>query len=242
MSWSHFVDWFKVAWEPGDHLTVIAPTGAGKTTLVSGLLNMRRYVLALDPKGGDDTLMSLGYPRLTQWPGERKMESFINKNEDDGQPSRFIVGPLVQRRDERPNLKRVIKETMDGAYGMGGWTVYVDELQIATDLRLMNLRAEAVDMLIAARFKKITFVSSFQGPAWVPSEAMRQPVWCAVSYTRDRDVVARLSEVMGRSRAEMQGAIDALGEEEFTWLIVGRNPREPLRVTRPPKVKAKKVS
>jgi len=139
LSWNSFVDWFKLAWEPGDHLTVIAPTGAGKTTLVSGLLNMRRYVLALDPKGGDDTLMSLGYPRLTQWPGERKMESLIDKNEEDGRPSRYIVGPVVHTEDDLPKLRQACADALRGSFNMGGWTVYADELQIMADRRMMNL-------------------------------------------------------------------------------------------------------
>jgi hypothetical protein len=78
----------------------------------------------------------------------------------------------------------------------------------------------------------VTFVSSFQAPSWVPTEAVRQPYWVAVSYTRDTDVIDKLAKVMGRSIAEMRGAISEL--EEHVWMIVGRNPREPLRLTRPP--------
>ena len=37
-------------WEVGQHVAVSAPTGEGKTTFAFGLLNLRRYVLALDPK------------------------------------------------------------------------------------------------------------------------------------------------------------------------------------------------
>jgi hypothetical protein len=235
LDWPDFCDWFKQAWEPGDHLSVIAPTKAGKTTLVSGLLGMRRYVLALDPKGGDETLAALKLRRLSSWPGEKQMDKLLAKDEEEGRKSHYVVGPVVHRGQDLPVLKRATQQALDGAFDMGGWTVYVDELQVAADRRMMNLSGSVAKLLVSARSKGVTFVSSFQAPSWVPSEAMRQPYWAAVSYTRDIDTVARLGEVMGRSRAEMKGAIRAL--EQHCWLFVGRNPREPIRLTRPPKVK-----
>ena len=52
LEWStEFLPWFQTAWQPGQHVALIAPTGAGKTTFAGGLLNLRRYVLALDAKG-----------------------------------------------------------------------------------------------------------------------------------------------------------------------------------------------
>ncbi len=234
LDWPQFVKWFRTAWEPGDHLSVIAPTKAGKTTLVSGLLGLRRYVLALDPKGGDETLAALKLRRLPSWPGDRQMERLLSKDEEDGRASHYVVGPIVQRGADLPALKRACEDAMNGAFDMGGWTIYVDELQVAADRRMMNLSGPVAKLLVSARSKGVTFVSSFQAPSWVPSEAMRQPYWAAVSYTRDIDTVARLGEVMGRSRAEMKGAIRAL--DEHCWLFVGRNPREPIRLTRPPKV------
>jgi hypothetical protein len=240
LDWPEFVDWFRVAWEPGDHLSVIAPTKAGKTTLVSGLLGLRRYVLALDPKGGDETLAALKLRRLSSWPGERQMARLLEQDEEKGRKSHYVVGPVVQRGTDLPLLKRACQQALDGAYDMGGWSVYVDELQVAADRRMMNLSGSMAKLLVSARSKGVTFVSSFQGPSWVPSEAMRQPYWVAVSYTRDIDVIGRLAEVMGRSKAEMKGALKAL--PEHTWIVVGRNPREPLRITRPPKVIAVRTS
>ena len=133
-------------------------------------------------------------------------------------------------------LKATLASCLDQVFDWGGFTVYVDELQLLTDRRMMNLSGKAATLLISARSRKVTFVSSFQAPSWVPSEAIRQPYWVAVSYTRDTAVVDRLAEVMGRSKAEMRGAIGEL--DEHVWMIVGRNPREPLRLTRPPAMKA----
>jgi len=226
-----FLEWFGSVWEPGQHMSVIAPTGAGKTTFVGGLLSQRRYVLALDPKGGDSTLSGLQLPRLSSWPGERKMSEMVAKNDEDGLSSRYIVGPKVSKTEDHERLRSVTKEAMDGAFDMGGWTLYADELQILTDPRMMGLRKEADKILIAARDKGLSFVSSYQAPSWVTPHAGKMSTWVAVSYTRDSDVVNRLAEILGRPKPEIRGAVAGL--EPFTWLIVGRNPREPIRVTLP---------
>jgi hypothetical protein len=231
-----FIAWFRDAWKPGQHVSVIAPTGAGKTTFVGGILGLRRYVLAFDPKGGDSTLMGLGLPRLDAWPGNRRMAGIVNDNDEDGKPSRYIVGPRTETRAERPKLIEVMRDALVGAFDMGGWTVYADELQILTDPRLFNLRADADEILIAARDKKLSFVSSYQAPSWVTPHAAKMSTWVAVSYTRDSDVQNRIAEICGRPKAEIRGYMDEL--EEFTWMVVGRNPREPVRVTLPPEILA----
>ena len=232
LSWAdEFKPWFSEVWEPGQHMSVIAPTGAGKTTFVGGLLDLRRYVLALDPKGGDSTLGSLGLDRLAKWPGEKELAQTVAKNDQDGKPSRYVVGPRVRHRDDLPELREQTRRAMNGAFNMGGWTLYADELQIMTDPRMMNLRSEADEILIAARDKGLSFISSYQAPSWVTPHAAKMSTWVAVSYTRDTDVVNRLAEVLGRPKPEIRGALSGL--DPFSWLIVGRNPREPYRVTLP---------
>lgn len=231
-----FVPWFHDIWNPGEHMSVIAPTGAGKTTFVGGILDGRRYVLVLDPKGGDSTLQALGFVRLPQWPGNRRMAEMVAKNDEDGIPSHYIVGPIVRTKEDAKALYVATKGAMDGAYEMGGWTLYADELQILTDPRMMNLRKEADEILIAARDKALSFVSSYQAPSWVTPHAAKMSTWCAVAYTRDTDVVNRLAEILGRPKAEIRGAIAGL--DPFTWIVVGRNPREPIRVTLPDEIAA----
>lgn len=229
--WDDFRGWFSGVWQPGEHMAVIAPTGAGKSTFVGGILDARRYVLALDPKGGDSTLSKVGYQRLATWPGEKKMGQAVEENDRKGLPSRYIVGGKARTQDEQAKLRTTMKSALDDAWSMGGWTVYADELQILTDRRMMNLQQECDRMLIAARDRGISFISSYQAPAWVTPHASRQATWVAVSYTRDAAVVDRLAEILGRPKNEIRGALQGL--DRFSWLIVGRDPREPYRVTIP---------
>lgn len=234
ISWDDFCEWFDAAWKPGEHISIIAPTGVGKSTFAAGILELRRYVLVLDPKGGDDTIAGMHLRRLVDWPGERRMDRLLEEDERQGRPSRYIVGPETHKTSEWPKLVGAARRTLDGAYDMGGWTLYIDELQIATDARMMNLQAPVARWLVSARSGRRSFVSSFQSPRRVPMEALQQPTWIVVSHTRDRTVVDRTAEVLGRPKAEVRGLLSEI--DRYHWLVVSRDPRAPVVVTSPPPV------
>lgn len=228
MPWPRFVEHFRANWKPGEHVAFIGPTGEGKSTAAGGLLHLRKYVLAFDPKGGDSTLAATGFERVTDW--DRQTVTRIARKIEDGEPVRLIVGNVVRGAEDMIKLRRLFDTVLRSAFEHGGWTVYVDELQVLADRRLMNLSARAEQLLIAARDRGVSFVSSFQRPANVPRTAGDQSTWFVVFYTRDVDVVNRLAEMAGRPKAEMRGAIRAL--DRHYCLVFNRNPREPIIVTR----------
>lgn len=231
MPWPTFLEWFGKAWRPGEHVALIGPTGTGKSTLACGILPLRKYVLAMDPKGGDSTLASLkssGF-RRSMWPPSRDDRKAIA----EGRPVRLIVGPVIRTKDDLPKQKLVLAAALDGAFDEGGWTVYIDELQLAADRRMLGLTNSIERNLIAARDRGVSMVTSFQRPAFVPRAASDQSAWLFTAYTRDIDVVNRLAEMAGRPKAEIRGAIAGL--ERYSFLLFSRNPSEPIRVLRPPK-------
>lgn len=60
LEWDDFLAYMRDVWEPGQHIAMIGPTGEGKSTFAVGLLSLRKWVLALDPKGEDETLTESG--------------------------------------------------------------------------------------------------------------------------------------------------------------------------------------
>lgn len=240
MTWKDFLTYFKTAWRPGEHVGLCGPTGGGKSTFAGGILLQRRYVAVADPKGGDETLAALNLRRLDNWPGARQMSKMLEKDEKNGKRSHYIIGPVVQVGEDLPKLRTAIRDSLNGVFDMGGWTYYVDEAQVTADRRLMNLSGELDKLLVAARSKGVSVVLSFQQPRWVTGATLTQPAWFAVTGTRDTDTVNRLGELMGRPKAEIRGALKGL--DKFCWLIVGRDPREPLIVTKPDKIAPKRAS
>jgi hypothetical protein len=162
------------------------------------------------------------------------MVSILDEDVRKGQASRFLIGPIIDRGADLPRLRKALADTLDGAFDMGGWTVYLDELQVAADRRMMNLSAQVDKLLVSARSKGVSVVLSFQQPRWVTSASLTQPSWLATTYTRDLDTVNRIAELMGRSKAEIRGALRAL--PRYVWLVVGNNPQAPLVVTKPDKI------
>jgi hypothetical protein len=239
MKWAQFKDHFAKAWKPGQHIGVCGPTGGGKSTFVGGILELRRYVLVADPKGGDETLHALGLERLAAWPGNQKMKAKIDKNERDGRPSRYVVGPIILTSEDQPKLKTAIASSLVGAFDMGGWTYYLDELQVAADRRMLNLSGEIDNVLVAARSKGLSLIVAMQQPKWVTSASLTQPTWFAVTRTRDTDTVNRLAELMGRPKAEIRGALKGL--DEYCWAVIGRDPYKPIVVTKPDMIKPKRT-
>jgi hypothetical protein len=234
LDWPDFLEHMGKHWRQGEHVAVVAPTGAGKTTFSVGLLRQRKYVLAFDPKGGDSTLAGSGFERVTTW-NKRLIAKRLNDNERDGKPTRLIIGKVVNTHADRAAHRQLQALALHDAWEMGGFTTYIDELQLLTDRRFMALGDTVEEYLIAARDKRLSVVSTYQRPANVPRAASDQASWFAVGYTRDSDVVDRLGEMAGRPRAEMRGAVKAL--PRFSFLVFSRDPREPIIVTKPEEIK-----
>lgn len=230
MAWPEFVKRFGAQWKQGQHMALVGITGCGKTTFASQLLANRRYVLALDPKGGDSSLSTLerrGFQRITQWPPPRQVRQDIA----EGRPARLIVGQRLRARGDRAKLRALLSDAIDGAFEEGGWTLYIDELQVAADRRLMNLTAGIEENLIAARDRGVSVVTSFQRPAWVPRSASEMSTYLAVWYTRDVDTVNRLAEMMGMAKPDARAMVRGLGK--YDVLVVSQDPHAPILATHP---------
>jgi hypothetical protein len=235
LEWLDFRQYMADNWKQGEHVALVAPTGQGKSTFAGGILQLRRWCLALDPKGGDDTIDAYGWPRLTKWPLSLKDRHDMRQ----GEPVRYVVGGRGRSPEQRATRRNLQVRVLQGVLKDGGWTIYCDDLQTLSDARFGAAADQIEELLILARGAKVSVVSAFQRPARVPRAAGDQATYFAVAYTRDVDVVNRIAEMMGRSAAEMRGAISALGDFKFGWLVVSRNPRDPLILTRPQKLQAR---
>lgn len=208
------------------------PHGGGltsKTTFTAGLVQTRRYVLALDAKGGDKTLGKLGWERMTRWPPSRQERQDMA----EGQPFRRIVGGLQRHQAARVQRRELHRSILAAAMEEGGWTILAPDLAALTARQFGNAWDEMVELLILARDAGTSIVTDFQRPAGIPREAGEMATYLGIGYTRDKDTVSRLAEMMGRSAAEMRGAVEALSELPFGWLVVSRRPRDPILLTRP---------
>lgn len=228
--WDKFSAWFKDAWEPGQHVALIGPTGEGKSTFAVGILQNRKYVLALDPKGEDETLAASGFTRITSWPIPNKMRDDIA----EGKPCRLICGGSVRTDEDMGALVGLMRDAVKGIRAEGRWTCYADEFQLLCDRRMYGLDKPVEALLVAARSKGTSVVTSFQAPAWVPKAATRQASYVAIFPTRDVNMIKTVAESMGRPWKELVGAVAEL--PHFHVLVIPGNVHAPMVVTKAPKI------
>src|SRR5215475_11698870 len=115
VSWETYLTWMYDNWHPGKHLALIGPTGEGKTTLAVGILNLRRWVIALDPKGEDDTLTASGFIRITELPLPRKLSRSVS----EGKPLRIIIGGPSRDEKEQQELRELMRQAVEMVRGQG---------------------------------------------------------------------------------------------------------------------------
>jgi hypothetical protein len=228
--WEDYLAWLKTDWAPGQHKALIGPTGEGKSTYAVGVLGLRKYVLALDPKGEDDTLAASGYERLTSWPPPGKVRERIAK----GGPARLIVGGATRTQAELDKLVTLMRQAVEGVRAEGGWTIYADEFQLLADRRMYGLDKEIERLLISARTRGTSVITSFQAPAWVPKAGTRQATYTVLWPTRDRVMIKTVAEAMGRPWHELAAAVDEL--PPFHVLVIPKKIRDPMLITHAPKL------
>jgi len=243
LPWEQFCDFMRDCWEPGQHLANVGPTGGGKSTVGVGLLSIRDFVLALDPKGEDETLEASGWTRVRRIPGEhmpmlgedRKRWRRIWQDIAEGRPARVIVGGRADTDAQDTRLAELMRRAIAFARYSGGWTLYVDEFELMSSQRQANLGRYIERMLITARRQKTSVVTSFQAPAWVSKHALRQARFAVQYQTGSRGMIKSLAEDMGRDWRELAEGVDEL--DPFYILVIPRGPGGgPMILTTAPRI------
>jgi energy-coupling factor transporter ATP-binding protein EcfA2 len=222
-------------WEPGEHKALVGPTGEGKTTVAVALLGLRKYVLALDPKGEDDTLAASGYRRVTGMPPAHHLPKDVQKDLDDGRPVRLIVGGAARSKADKDALKQLMRDAISYAQFSTSWTVYVDEFEVLSSQRQFGLGPQIEEMLTTARRDGSSVVTSFQAPAWVSKHATRQASFVYLFPTRDVAMIKSVAEGMGREWRMMEAMVREM--PPYHVLIIPKSHRVPVVIAHAPQVR-----
>lgn len=250
--------------EPGQHDAMIGPTGEGKSTHAVGRFgncgrcgqSIRKYVLALDPKGEDETLSQSGYARVSSiWPDDdshnwREVQRWRWTHRADaetwdkvwdqiesGGDGKLIVGGPARNDREFEALKQLMTEAIAFCRYTRGWTLYVDEFEVVSSRDIFALGRIVNLMLITARRAGISVVTSYQAQAWVSKHAIRQARRAVMWPTGDEDMIANVARGMGRNWREVKAIVDEL--PPFHTATITRGKYHPVLITSAPKLGAK---
>lgn len=184
----------------GNHFSLIAPTGQGKTTLATkGLIPMF--------EGIADVLLidSTADPKLAKY----------------GKPYRKVGRIDGIRRltinDLRFDSATKVRKALERAYKQGEVVVIFDEVRHICDRKYLGLQAAAESLWLFSRKRRNIVGGLTQAPRYVPSAFYDQSKLHFIFKIRDRRAMLRLAEIGGDYDA-IKAIAPTLQKYEFAYV------------------------
>lgn len=200
----------KMRWQPGEHVSIIGPTGYGKTTIARALLDRRRFVAVLATKPKDSTLskmeQSKQYRKIDKWPPPLSPELM----------SKVLLWPKFQGSADIADQSQVIGEALMDMFAAGGWTIYVDELIYL--VKMLGLKLDLELIWQQGRELKLSLVGCTQRPAWIPLELYSQATHLFMFRSTDERDLQRLGGIGGLDPATIRRTLRGLRKYDFLYI------------------------
>jgi hypothetical protein len=147
-------------WRQGEHVSLIGPTGGGKTTLALDILPMRKFDVVFGVKPRDDTLSDL--LKQSQWQRMYGWDTIKAK-----ELKRVVLWPKMESPEDMGVQAKVFGQALRGIFRAGSFCVFADELRYLCET--LRLRRYFELLWMQGRSLGISLVASAQRPAFVPT-------------------------------------------------------------------------
>lgn len=225
------------SWRPGEHITVIGPTGSGKSHLALELADLCRYVLVIATKRDDPLIEDLAVKGYYQ---TSDLNDLVWTENDGPVPEhrkvvywqRLTDAKSARERQDRQAV--LVRRALDYAERTRGWTVVLDELMWAT--RNLHLDRELDSLWFGARTQGVSVIACSQRPTQVPLLALSSASYLFLFRTQDDRDLERLREAStGFPRRLLADQVARLNWHEHEFLFVDTRRMELARVVAPPR-------
>lgn len=204
--WSVFLKRFR--WKQGEHMTVIGPTGSGKTVLSLELLKFsgRKHVVVLACKPRDPRLSALkgdGFRILREW-------------QPTPLDTKVVLWPKLVGPEDIANQRVVFKNCLTGVYRSGGWCVFCDEVRYLTEYLKLKPMVEVIWQ--HGRSLGVSLIAATQRPTHIPLLAFDQA--SHLFFFRDNDEVnlRRMSGLGSANAREVKETVCQLAHHEVLYV------------------------
>lgn len=208
VEWDDFLENHYV-WKQGQHVTLIGPTGQGKTTLAKAILKQRNYVLSLVTKRKDPLISEFkaeGYRVVKEW-GYLPYESH---------PKVLLHPPYLRSEPREAEQLRQFRHALDRVFDEGSWTVYLDEAPYVIDE--LGLIKKVKRLWQEGRSSKITIIAGAQRPRFLPLAAYSQATHLFFWRNQDESDSKRLGGLGGLDRKRIERVVAQLAEFEVLYV------------------------
>jgi hypothetical protein len=215
----------------GEHVTFLAPTQTGKTTLKFELFkvtltkNLKAVSLIMKPKDEvpEAYWKTLKFDRVEDWPPSRARKLVKN-------PSGYLVWPrhTFDPAVDNKNLRRIFRKAILWCYRHGNVILDIDEiLGVADEL---NLDDELVAVWSRGASMGCGLWGGSQRPSGIPLQAYSQASHFFIGQTsdkRDRDRLRDISGI-GIDPDAIADIVEDLGDHE--WLYIRKRGHRMCRI------------
>lgn len=199
--YAQFARDYKVSRSSADHVTIVGPTGTGKTTLAMALARLRRYTVALGCKPKDAELS-----KLARLDGYR-----VQRHGDLPSPAlapRVLVWPAYDGDRTEDVQRQAFDSVLSQAFDAGGWHIVCEEAPHLIDIGLGRRIRRHLRM---GRSMSSGLILCTQRPRGLPLEAMSNAQHLLIFGTNDVEDLKRLGGMNGVDPATVRQTVAALG-------------------------------